>query len=559
MISRLRTARPAFRLLLSAAIAAFAFSASAAEDAVQDLPPVLPDNACLDPGAAGTATRAAPPPRLVEGLGYAGLEPDSEDPQVRAWFAQGVRLVWAFDEVEAVRAFQEAQRLAPGCAMCFFGEAWARSPTINLQPRTEELPAARAAAQRAMALSRGLDARDRLLIRAMAIRTGHDDRFRQKRYAAFLERAARRHPQDDMLAILAADARMQVSESMEEGNSSQRRLERVLARNPGHGGAIHFYIHLTDWIDQPHLAVPHAERLAQIAPAASHLVHMPSHSFFGVGRYADAASANLAAIAADRAYEERVRPPASAYRTGLLAHNMHFAMNSALMRGDGATALQVADQFRDAYLTGEIDRRVRLLSSSTFYAEGLHGDRDSLIGRELPEPALERAFALYARGEALTRGGDSRGVAEQARRIALLRVGPDGVGLDPRGQALAEIFQKVLEGRAAMMEGRHSEAQTAYRTAMQRQIAANFGSDPPLFWYPVRRSLAAALFAAGDVEGARRQLRASLRRWPNDAPALYLLSRADAQIGDTQSAADHLQRARAGWAGDVDQIDLIRI
>ena len=78
--------------------------------------------------------------------------PTPTNPEARAWFAQGVRLIWAFDEVEAIRAFQQAQRLDPTCALCHFGEAWARGPTINLQPRTDELVAARAAARRALAL-----------------------------------------------------------------------------------------------------------------------------------------------------------------------------------------------------------------------------------------------------------------------------------------------------------------------------------------------------------------------------------------------------------------------
>ena len=149
-----------------------------------------------------------PPPVLLDGLGYAGLEPDSDNREARAWFAQGVRLIWAFDEVEAIRAFQQAQRFDPDCAMCFFGEAWARGPTINLQPRTAELAAARAAAQRALALSGGLSERDRVLIRGMALRTRPGDTFSNALYASFMESAALRMPQDDTLSVMAADARM---------------------------------------------------------------------------------------------------------------------------------------------------------------------------------------------------------------------------------------------------------------------------------------------------------------------------------------------------------------
>ncbi len=546
------------RFALLAAAGASALSAQPAEEAARRNPE-LPDENCLSAATGGEAPAREAPPLLVEGLGYAGLEPDSEDPEARAWFAQGVRLVWAFDEAEAIRAFQQAQRRDPECAMCFFGEAWARSPTINLRPRTEELAAARAAAQRAVALADGLSERDRVLVRAMAVRAGTGETFDDAAYATFMEAAALRLPQDDTIAIMAADARMQVEEEMHPGSLSQRLLERVLARNPDHGGAIHFYIHLTDWIDRQHLAVPHADRLGRIAPAASHLVHMPSHSYYGVGRYRDAAAVNVAAIAADRAYAERVRPPPTDYRQGLLRHNMHFAMNSALARGDGATALAVADQYRSAFLAGEVTAPARLLGSSVFFAAGLHGEIDEMLALPEPEQALEQAIRHYARGEALARRGQAEGVRAEAAALARLREGTAAPGLGRMGTPLAEVFQHVLEGRAAMLAGDHAAAAEAYRKGMQAQLAAGFGSDPPLFWYSVRRSLAAALLAAGDAEGARNQLFASLRRWPNDPLALYTLSLAERRLGDAASADRNLARARAGWAGDVTQVPLSRI
>jgi tetratricopeptide (TPR) repeat protein len=544
---------------LPAVLAAAALSAEAAADSTRRAPQI-PDESCL-PGAGPAATDppAEAPPLLVEGLGFAGLEPDTENPQARAWFAQGVRLIWAFDEIEAIRAFREAQRLDPDCAMCFFGEAWARSPTINLQPRTEELAAARAAARRAAALSETSSERDRLLIRALVLRTGDGGRFNQAAYARFLESAALRMPQDDTIAIMAADARMQLSTDRDPGSLSQRLLERVLARNPGHGGAVHFYIHLTDWIDRQHLAVPHAERLGAIAPAASHLVHMPSHTFYGVGRYGDAAAVNLAAIAADRLYAQNVRPPRSEYRWFLLAHDMHFAMNSALARGDGETALAVAGQFRTEFLTGEVDRTLRMLSSSLYYAAGLHGDAAEMLARPAPENAIDRLFHHYGRGEALARNGDAAAVRTEARALAQLRRGSEAAAFGRNGEALAEVFQYVLEGRAAMLAGEPETAATAYRKAMNRQLAAEFGNDPPLFWYSVRRSLAAARLEAGDAQGARRQLEASLRTWPNDPLALYALSLADRRLGDVQSADRNLARARAVWAGDVTSVPLARI
>jgi hypothetical protein len=544
---------------VAAALGVSAWPAVASRDATWRAPEV-PAEECAVPVEA-LAAPAAPAPVLLDGLGFAGIEPDSANEEARAWFAQGVRLIWAFDEVEAIRAFQQAQRLDPACAMCHLGEAWARGPTINRSPRTPELAAARAAVARAAALGRNLGARDRLILRGMEIRTRPGADFSNEAYATFMEGAALRMPGDDTLAIMAADARMVAWGETKPpvGSLAQQLLEGVLERSPNHGGAIHYYIHLTDWIDRQELAVPYAERLGRIAPAASHLVHMPSHSFFGVGRYRDAAAVNVAAIAADRAFVARARPAESGYRMGLLAHNMHFAIESALARGDGATALAVSGQYRETYLQGEIESRLRVMGAATFYARGLHDDVAAVLALPVPAHVFDRAQRHYARGEALARRGDAAAVRTEAAAIAALRAGRDSPGLGRRGEQLTEVFQYVLEGRAAMLAGDPGLAAAAYRKAMERQLASDFGSDPPLFWYSVRRSLGAAMLASGDHLSARAQLYVSLRSWPNDALALYLLSRADRAAGDVATADRNLARARALWAGDVTQMPLSRI
>ena len=549
------------RLLAAvAALASAGLTAEAAADSVRRTPKLVAGLSCAQPTEA--AGEAAGRPVLIEGLGTAGIAPDTASAEARAWFEQGVRLVWAFDEVEAIRAFREAQRLDPACALCAWGEAWARGPTINLQPRTEELPAARAAAERAVRLSRRLGERERRLIRAMRARTGERE-FRNARYARTMQRLAGLYPDDDALNVIAADALMVGGDSTAGAAAAaapKALLERVLSRNPDHSGAIHMYIHLTDWIDAQRLAEPYAERLGRIAPAASHLVHMPSHTFYGVGRYSDAAAVNVAAIAADRAFAERARPAASNYRTGLLGHNMHFAMNSALFRGDGATALSVARQFRERFPALEGWRR--LIGSSVWFSEGLHGDPEAVLA--LPEPDKEDAFSAamrhYARGEALARRGDGARVRAEAEAIRALREGPRAPQLGGEaGAVMAEIAQLVLEGRAAMLGGDHAAAATAYRSAMERQVAAGFGSDPPLWWYPVRRSLAAAQLASGDAAGARLQLLASLERWPNDPLALAALARAEQALGNGAEAERTLTRARAIWDGDPAEVPLARI
>ncbi len=548
---------------VAAALATTALSAEAVADGLARRPAV-PDASFCGPGGSKLADTPAPPPVLVDGLGTSAMDPDSTNPEVRRWFAQGVRLVWAFDEAEAIRSFQQAQRLDPNCAMCFWGEAWARGPTINLQPRTAELEAARTAANRAVELGTRLNPHDRYLVRAMQLRTSGEGAFRNAEYAAAMEQGALRFAASDIMNVMAADARMVALDARPaEGLLAQRLLERVLARNPDHSGAIHFYIHLTDWLDRQDLAERYADRLGRLAPAASHLVHMPAHTFYGVGRYQDAANVNVAAVRADRAYEARVRPPATDYRTGLFRHNLHFAINSALMVNDGQTARMMTQAFTERFGAADETRGFgMLIRSATWYARGLHGDVDQVLAMPQAQGAapVVRVMRHYARGEALARRGDAAGVRAEAQAIAAILSGPEAPQLGSRPvQSLVEIARNVLDGRAAMLAGDHVAAAAAYRTAMERQLSSGFGSDPPMFWYSVRRSLGAALLAAGDHEGARQQLLASLRTWPNDPLALYALSRAETGLGYTGAARRSLDRARMRWVGDVTQMPLARI
>ena len=526
-----------------------------------DSPP-LPICAAPLPQAAESGPDA--PPVLVEGLGYAGIDPDTQDPLARAWFAQGVRQVWAFDEAEAIRAFAEAQQLAPDCALCFWGEAWARSPTINLVKRPDQFEQAARAAAMAATLGRALPPRDRALVEAMELRYG--ETVRGEAYAEAMEAAADRFRTDPAVQVLAADARMIVAgqRGVREGSRTQRLLERALRNNPNHTGAIHFYVHFTDWISKPALAEPYANRLARLAPAASHLIHMPSHTFYGVGRYREATATNIAAMAADRRYEQKVRPPASSYRSALYAHNIHFAIAGALMEGDAGTAREAADHFLKMYDRPETDSGLRhVIRSAAYHAYGLHAPLTVVLA--LPEPKgsdFAMIMRRYARGEALARAGDAQQVRAEAAAIAKLRsIGSlPLIGGDPKpAQLLAEIAQHVLEGRAAMLDSNHKAAEAFYRQAMALQLSGKFSADPPPWWYSIRRSLGAALLGGGNYQGARLHLLASLRQWPADPLALATLAKAEMALGYRRSAARSLARAKRRWVGNLELVPLASI
>ena len=118
-------------------------------------------------------------------------------------------------------------------------------------------------------------------------------------------------------------------------------LEGVLKRDPAYTPAIHFYIHATEAARVPALAEPFADRLATLAPRASHLVHMPSHTYYWVGRYQDAADANMRAVAIgiENAKALGMPTPDGVWGLPYHAHNVIFGLGGALEAGDTKTAL----------------------------------------------------------------------------------------------------------------------------------------------------------------------------------------------------------------------------
>ncbi len=255
-----------------------------------------------------------------------------------------------------------------------------------------------------------------------------------------------------------------------------------------------------------------------------------------------------------------MRPPRSDYRYCLNRHNMQFAIESALARGDGVTALAVSGQYRDEYLAGEVDAASRLLGSATYYARGLHGD--VARGARAPSPTMSSTRrCIIMRAARRWRGAATRRrCAPRRRRSRRCAPAPRAPALGGAARQLAEIFQRVLEGRAAMLAGDHRAAKAAYRAAMNRQLAADFGFDPPLFWYSVRRSLAAAELAGGDAsERPRRSCAPRCGAGPTirsrSTPCRWPSARSAAAPRPTRSLA----RARAGWAGDVTEVPLSRI
>jgi tetratricopeptide (TPR) repeat protein len=524
----------------------------------------------ISPAATAAAEAASPPPPdgdppLMQGLGGASLRVTTSSELAQKFFDQGYRLGWGFNHHEALRAFRKAQRLDPQCAMCYWGEAWALGPNINVPMDSAANAPALAALEQALRLAPSASPHEQALIRALAARYAADGERNQldAAYAGAMRKVARRYPGDANIQALYADALMNVSpwDYWEPGGKRLRApvaelvttLERALRSDPDHIGAIHLYIHAVEASDNPRRAERYAEKLARLAPGAGHLVHMPSHIYFVLGRYKDALAANLDAIRVDEAYIA-AEQPSGVYPLGYYPHNVHFAMAAAQMGGDGRTAVESARKLA-ALIPDEAARTVLMLQpmkAAPYFAHAHFSERREVMALADPGdlPYVRTAW-LYARGVAHAAGGDAAAAERELEQIERIIATVDYAAFDAwkiPAKDVARIAAHVLRARIAQAGGDLDGAERELKAAVAIEDTLPY-MEPAYWYYPVRQSLGAVLLRKGDAAGARVVFGESLVRMPNNAWVLYGLARAYAADGMWKEAKAVQSRFARAWMG----------
>jgi tetratricopeptide (TPR) repeat protein len=330
-------------------------------------------------------------------------------------------------------------------------------------------------------------------------------------------------------------------------------LESVLARDPNHPGANHYYIHAVEASPHPERALPSADRLGALMPAAGHLVHMPSHIYMRTGRYAAASDANARAIEADRAYLAAVRPDGF-YAMMYYPHNIQFLAVSSAFEGRRATALRAAREAA-AVVSDSMVEAMPMLQS--FRAMPLlvlvrFGAWDEVLAEPAPpqEQRYVTAIHRWARAIALARSGRAgAAVAEQARFDEARDRVPAELTLLGNNHAttVLEVASRVLAGEIAAAQGRVDEAVSALSEAAAAEDALAYG-EPPDWPLPARHALGAVLLAANRAEEAERVYAEDLRHNPENGWALLGLAqslRMEGQGARADAVIERLQRAFA--------------
>ncbi len=519
-------------------------------------------------GAAAAVEAAITPAKMIlSGYGTGGFAISTQNTQAQAFFDNGMQLAHAFAHRPATAAFQEARKFDPDCAMCVWGEAWSRGPTINFPIDGDELKTAATMANEAakVADANGATPRERALIAALQKRyvNGGGSGVGDYAYARAMDDLAKRYPDDNEILVMAADAWMIPAarkSSRENLPRAVELLETVLKRAPNDTGAIHFYIHATEMSGFGARALPYAQKLQTLAPSASHLVHMPSHTYFWVGYYRDAAQSNLDAVEIDKANAKRAGLKGGVFDLPYHGHNVWFGTAAAMMDGDGAAAQKLAGDViaRLPEMQKKPNPWAQLSAGAAYFAKGRYATEAEIAALADPGDKLTYARVMwrYARGEAAARRGD---VASVRAELAAMRfTAADAKAFaDSPGPSAVKVARLVLEGRAAMLSHDYAHAADCYRRAALIQESSLGGlKDPPIWWFPVRRSYAAALLAQGRPKDAAIEARASLRGWPWDPLAMKVLAEAERGQGQTAAADRDLAIARDGWTGTLTAVPL---
>jgi tetratricopeptide (TPR) repeat protein len=519
------------------------------------------DRAASSTAPASVAPRGPTAPRLS---GFDGFHfpLDSRDPRARRWFDQGMLLAYGFNPEEAVRSFEAALAIDPACATCWWALAWALGPNINADMPPQAAARVEAALAQARRHAHRAGPAQRALIDALSGRHPRGGAVDEAAYARRMQASARRFPRDAEVALLAAEALMNLHpyDWWTPGGAAQpwtieieRLLDRAIALRPRHPGAHHYRIHLYETSLHPQRALASADVLRDAVPGSGHLLHMPAHIDMRVGRYEAAIRASLRAIEADQRYLAEVDAQ-KAYRVGYVAHNHHFLWAAASMAGQRALATQAAQAAWPA-ACGPSGRDpgtaiAQQYAVLPYFTLVRFGQWDTLL-RDTRPPDAPGPYPLaiwhYARGTAHARTGQGDAARQQLERLERLAAEPSLGALTFKNinpaTELMRIAVLTLRADIALAGGDAPAAVASLREATRIEDALQ--ADEPHQWLaPTRHALGAALLAARLAVEAEQVYRQDLRHYPDNAWSLHGLARALEQQGRMAPARQARDAAR---------------
>ena len=510
------------------------------------------------------------PATLVSGLGNLHHPVSTQSAEAQKFFDQGLRFIYAFNHDEAARSFQHAGELDPRLAMAFWGVAEAVGPNYNDPASDERFKQAHEAIQKAVDLSANVSPSEQAYIQALARRfpadPAADRRQAAEEYNNAMREVAKKYPDDLDAATLFAEAGMNLHpwglwhpDGTPEVGTEEivATLESVIRRDPNHLGAIHYYIHAVEASPNPERALAGANRLAALAPAAGHIVHMPAHVYIRTGDYAAAVKTNEQAAAVDRAYIKATGVQ-GIYPMMYYSHNLHFIAICSAMDGDYAEAKKNAEMLA-AHVGPHVKEMPPLEGFMTvpMAVEIRFHKWEQILAMPKPDPEMKTATVFWHFGRGLALAGSGR-VAEAEAEYKIVSdaeatTPPDvifNMPIDNKAKDIMKIAEDVLGGNIALAKKDSAGAIARFRDAVAIQDTLKYG-EPPDWFFPVRESLGAAMLISGDAPGAEKVFREDLDRNPRNPRSLFGLHEALKAQGRHYDAGFIQDQFRTSWKGSA--------
>src|ERR1051326_7275463 len=511
---------------------------------------------------------AQKPATLITGLSDLHHPVSTSNPEAQKFFDQGLRLIYAFNHEQAALSFTQAAKLDPKLAMAYWGIAEAIGPNYNDPADPDRYKQAHEAIEKAGQLAANAAPNEKAYIASMALRfpadPKADHRLAAERYRNAMSDVVKQFPDDLDAATLFAEASMNLrpwglwrpdgtpADGTEEIIAT---LESVLRRDPNHIGAIHYYIHSVEASPSPERALAAASRLAALAPAAGHLVHMPGHVYIRTGDFETGIKTNQLAAEADRDFMKSAGP-GNMYSMMYYSHNLHFIAACASMNGRydeahkaaAALAAHVGPVVKDippleAFMTVPIAVEVRFQRW------------DEVLKMPQPAAAMKKATAYwhFARGMALAATGKAAEAESEYRMSKEFadKTPGDEVFAEPIGNKTKDVLtiaENVLGAKIALARHDSANAISMLRRAVAVQDTLKY-DEPPDWYYPVRESLGAVLLLNGNAREAEKVFREDLERNPRNPRSLFGLSEALRAQNRTYDAQFVDKQFQANWKG----------
>jgi tetratricopeptide (TPR) repeat protein len=516
--------------------------------------------------------------QLLPGLGDLGFTITTANPDAQRWFNQGLVLIYGFNHDASERSFLKAIELDPECAMCWWGAAIVIGPNINATMDPADAPKAWSRLQKALQYSSLASPREQGFIQALFARYAENPPADRKpldiAYAEAMRQLAKARPDDLDAQTMSAEALMdlhpwdyydQEGKAKEWAPEFVALLELVMARDPKHPGANHYYIHAVEASDHPDRGLPSADRLLTLFPGAGHLVHMPAHIYMRTGRYHDASLANQGGIKSDNAYLA-ICKPGGLYPMGYVPHNHHFLWASSSMEGASKTALAAADE--TARRTVVLIRTQGFGAVQHYWVAPMFGKVrfglwDEILETPAPDADLPYPTAVWHYAQGMARIRKSQFDEAQRHYDALAKFAADPVmekltiwDLNTFA-AVLKVAERALAGELAAARKDYATAVAALQQGVEAELALHY--DEPAPWhYPLRHSLGAVLLAADKPEEAAAVYRQDLKANRDNGWSLFGLAQALRAQNKTADAAQAEERFKKAWANADVQLSASR-